>query len=293
MDDLPTSSAPPEPQMQGGASYSLVGRVEAARGLYYWLTFVTGSLGLLVLIRPSSVGVLLPGIARSRWWGWLGLAVAFGLFATGRRLTHMELPEDFERRRRRAVDESNWSKVYEWTRLEADVSRQNGDVEREIEARERLVELALERLDDGEFQALRQLRRLERLADDPGDVTERIADLLRDLEAFGSLIEVLERRLDQLGDDGPVGIEAPIRRELLDLYESLDHWDEEASLGPMAHFEWLLEHAPSDALVDRLVTFARETDRADEATEHLERLGDDDALERLGGDAESTSTRTP
>jgi hypothetical protein len=293
MDDLPTSSAPPEPQMQGGASYSLVGRVEAARGLYYWLTFVTGSLGLLVLIRPSSVGVLLPGIALSRWWGLLGLAVAFGLFATGRRLTHMELPEDFERRRRRAVDESNWSKVYEWTRLEADVSRQNGDVEREIEARERLVELALERLDDGEFQALRQLRRLERLADDPGDVTERIADLLRDLEAFGSLIEVLERRLDQLGDDGPVGIEAPIRRELLDLYESLDHWDEEASLGPMAHFEWLLEHAPSDALVDRLVTFARETDRADEATEHLERLGDDDALERLGGDAESTSTRTP
>ncbi len=278
MDDTTPQSPPPD--TEGEFSYSVAGRVESARGFYYWLAAIAGAFGGLVLIQPASIGAMLPGATLSRWWGLLGLVAGGGLYVAGHRLTQMEMPDDFDEQRREAVEADNWPKVYEWMRLKADVCRQQNDDEGESEARERMIEIALERLDNGQFQALSQLRRLEELVDDPTDVIERIEEILRDLEAHGSLVEVLERRLARLDDEGD-DEQRSIRIELLELYRALDHWDDETCLGPMRHLEWLLDHDGSEAVVEQCLSYARESGAHDAIAERLEAAGCDEAATRL------------
>lgn len=226
-------------------------RYATARTLCYFAAFVTGGLGATLLIRPVDVNVMIPVVDLPRWWGLLGVGVAVLLVYWGRGLGEIELPEDFEQQRDDARVEENWMEVYRLTRHEAAYRRQEDELEREREAREELVELACDRLDHGEYQALRQLQRLRALDPDEVGYVERRIEILRRIGSVERLGYALEDRLGYPFDDEEAELE--VRHEIVELADP-----EGEAHRRLEHAEWILARSTDADFLEEVVGWADE-----------------------------------
>lgn len=240
-----------------------VRRVETARGVYRLAAFILGALGGLGILSPESLAGLVPGAAPPRWLGLVGLAAAAALLVAGRRLGAEPLPEDWQQRKETARQKGDWRKLYALWAEEAEHHRGGGRVEMEMEARRRLVELAVDRLDHGEFQAMAHLGRLRELAAGGAEVDDRereawaeqLSELLREVGSVRRLADLLEERAERCRERKNGTTDGS--------NEEKDDEDEEA------------------ALRAEIVECCMELDEPERARRHLERLEDLDASHEL------------
>lgn len=224
---------------------------------------------MTLLVRPVDVNVIIPVVDLPRWWGLLGIGLAAGLVYWGRGLGEIELPEDFEQQRDDARVEENWMEVYRLTRHEAAYRRQEGEWDREREAREELVELADERLAHGDYQALRQLQRLRAIEPDEVGYVEHRIEILRSIGSVERLGYALEDRLRFPFEDE--GDELEVRHELVELVDPRGERERR-----LEHAEWILARSNDAELLDEVAGWSdqAEGERRADVVRALERAAE-------------------